>query len=231
MIGGRTAAGINLPRKLTDRCIRPYEPKMSRGDQTRDGNSRKMNKRAAKHSECKIRNFLKALPISDGAVAVRVMSHADAEAYASGTDDALVRRFAHLPLEKYTPQVVHDLIKGAIADGLRDGTLAVLTISDASSDSFLGSLVFFDVTSDDAEIGYWVAPEHRGRRVSGRALMLAMEIGRKLGLKKLRARTVQNNPASSKVLLGVGFEQVGNPLPQVAPSGKTEMSVNYLVEL
>ncbi|KAB2693100.1 GNAT family N-acetyltransferase [Brucella intermedia] len=204
---------------------------MSRGDQTRDGNSSKMNKRTAKHSECKIRNFLEALPISDGAIAVRVMSHADAEAYASGTDDALVRRFAHLPLEKYTPQVVHDLIQGAIADGLRDGTLAVLTISDASSDSFLGSLVFFDVTSDDAEIGYWVAPEHRGRRVSGRALVLAMEIGRKLGLKKLRARTVQNNPASGKVLLGAGFEQVGNPLPQVAPSGKTEMSVNYLVEL
>ncbi|MBD9560655.1 GNAT family N-acetyltransferase [Ensifer sp. ENS03] len=115
--------------------------------------------------------------------------------------------------------MVRDMIKAAIADGLRDGTLAVLTISDASSDLFLGSLMLFDIKPDDAEIGCWVAPEHRGREVSGRALALAMEMGRKLGLKKLRARTVQENPASQKFLLKVGFEQVGEARPEIVPSG------------
>ncbi|WP_435655994.1 GNAT family N-acetyltransferase [Brucella pituitosa] len=176
-------------------------------------------------------NFLTVLPISDGVMTIRPMSDADAEAYAAGTNDALVKRFAHLPLDEYTPQIVRDMIQGAIADGLRDGTLAVLAISCASSDSFLGSLVFFDVKQDDAEIGYWVAPEHRGRKVSGRALMLAMEMARKLGLERLRARTVQENPASERVLLNAGFEQIGKARPEIAPSGKAEMSVSYLVEL
>ncbi|SIT77879.1 GNAT family N-acetyltransferase [Pontibaca methylaminivorans] len=177
------------------------------------------------------RSFLAVLPISDGVVTIRAMSDADAEAYATGTTDALVRQFAHLPLTEYTPQIVRDMIQGVIADGLRDGTLAVLTISDASSNSFLGSLVIFDVKPDDAEVGYWVAPEHRGRKVSGRALTLAVEMARKLGLRKLRARTVQENPASERVLLNAGFEQVGDARPEIVPSGKTEMSVNYLVEV
>ena len=175
--------------------------------------------------------FLSVLPISDGVVTIRLMSDKDAEAYASGKNDALVKRFAHLPLDEYTPQIVCDMIQGVIADGLRDGTLAVLTISDASSDSFLGSLVIFDVKQDDAEIGYWVAPEHRGRRVSSRALTLAMEMARKLGLKKLRARTVQENPASERTLLNAGFEQVGEARLEVVPSGKTEISVNYFVDV
>lgn len=177
------------------------------------------------------RNFLAVLPISDGVVTIRAMSDADAEAYAAGTNDASVKHFAHLPLDEYTPQIVRDMIRGAIADGLRGGTLAVLTISDAPSDLFLGSLVIFDVKPDDAEIGYWVAPEHRGRKVSGRALALAVEMARKLGLKRLRARTVQENPASERVLLNAGFEQVGEARPEIVPSGKTEMSVNYLVEV
>ncbi|WP_438340942.1 GNAT family N-acetyltransferase [Pseudomonas aeruginosa] len=69
------------------------------------------------------------------------------------------------------------------------------------------------------------------RKVSGRALAMAVEMARKLGLRKLRARTVQENPASERVLLNAGFEQVGEARPEIVPSGKTEMSVNYLVEV
>ncbi|KQU88120.1 acetyltransferase [Ensifer sp. Root31] len=176
-------------------------------------------------------DFLASLPVSDGTVTIRAMSNADAEAYAAGTDDALVKRFAHLPMDNYTPQLVCHLIEGAIADGLRDGTLAVLTIADAKSDALLGSLVFFDIKTDNAEIGYWVAPERRGQKVSSRALALAIEVARTLGLKGLRARTVEENPASQRILLLAGFEQVGEAQPEVVPSGKTEMSVNYLIKL
>lgn len=176
-------------------------------------------------------DFHAILPVSDGVVSIRLMTGADAEAYAAGTDDPLVKRFAHLPLEKYTPQIVRDLIEGAIADGLKDGSLAVLAISDAASDSFLGSLVFFDIRTEDAEIGYWVCPEHRGRNISSHALALAAEIARALGLKALRARTVEDNPASTKILLRAGFEQLGEATPQTVPSGKTEMSLDYRIAL
>lgn len=175
--------------------------------------------------------FQATLPMSDQVVTVRAMYDADAAPYAAGTHDVLVRRFAHLPLEEYSPDIVRKMINGVIADGLRDGSLAVLTIADTRSDAFLGSFVFFDVTSEDAEIGYWVAPEHRGRGISSRALGVALDIARKLNLKRLRARTVQGNPASENVLVGAGFRQVGRARPEVIPSGKTEMCVNYLAEL
>lgn len=176
-------------------------------------------------------DFLSAVPVSDGVVTIRVMSDDDAIAYAAGANDDLVKRFAHLPLEEYTPQIVRDLMRGAIADGLRDGSLAVLTIADANSGKFLGSLVIFDVSLDSAEIGYWVAPEHRGRKVAGQALKLARQMARKLGLKKLRARTAQGNPASERVLLNAGFAPLGKARPEVVPSGKQEISVTYIVEL
>lgn len=190
-----------------------------------------MNNIETIYSNSPKRDFMSALPISDGAVTIRTMSIADAEAYANGTDDTLVKRFAHLPLENYTPKIVSNMIEGTIAEGLRDGTLAVLTIADANSDAFLGSLVFFDITPDDAEVGYWVTPEHRGRRTSIRALTLARDISRALGLKRLRARTVVDNPASTKVLLDAGFEQIGDARSQTVPSGKTEMGVNYQLDL
>ncbi len=177
------------------------------------------------------RDFLAVLPVSDGIVAIRAMWAGDAEAYAAGTEDALVKRFAHLPLDNYTPQIVRTMIDGVIADGLRDGTLAVLAICDAQSNQFLGSLVFFDITCDDAEVGYWVAPEHRGRDVSVRALALAIEMAGALSLRRLHAKTVEENPPSQKVLLKTGFEPSGDVRPGVLPSGKTQISVTYLLAL
>ncbi|MCB4919383.1 GNAT family N-acetyltransferase [Brucella intermedia] len=177
-------------------------------------------------------DFLAALPVSDGAVTIRTMETGDAEAYATGTEDALVKRYAHLPMDHYTPQLVRSLLEGPIADGLRLGNLAVLTIADANSDVFLGSLVFFDIKpNDEAEVGYWVAPEHRGQKVSGRALALAIETARSLGLKRLHARTVEENPASQRVLLLAGFEQAGEAQPTLTPSGKTEMGVSYVRDI
>lgn len=177
------------------------------------------------------KDFTTAVPISDGVVTIRLMSDLDADAYATGADDALVKRFAHLPLGKYTPQVVRDMIRGVIADGLRDRTLAVLAIADTRSDSFLGSLVIFDIKKDEAEIGYWVAPTHRGRGVSRRALILSTEIARIMGLKKLRARTVRENPASEKSLIKAGFSQVSEPQLEETPSGKLEMGICYCLEV
>lgn len=177
------------------------------------------------------KDFTTAIPISDGIVTIRLMSDADADAYAAGANDALVKRFAHLPLEKYTPQIVHDMIRGVIADGLRDRTFAVLTIADASSDAFLGSLVIFDINGVEAEVGYWVAPTYRGHGVSRHALMLSVEIARIWGLKKLHARTVRDNPASEKSLLKAGFSLISEAQPEKTPSGKTEMSISYCVGL
>ena len=92
-------------------------------------------------------------------------------------------------------------------------------------------MVFFDVSSKAAEIGYWISPEHRGQKVSRRALSLVLNVGRALGMRSIRARTVEGNPASQKVLLDAGFTQEGEARPEVVPSGRTEVSLNYSIEL
>ena len=171
------------------------------------------------------------LPVSDGVITVRPMEHRDAEAYAIGTEDRDVKQHAHLPLDRYTADIVRDMVDGVLAEGLRDGTLAVLTIADAKSNAFAGSLVLFDLTPSDAEVGYWVAPEHRGRGIAGRAVALAGRIGRELGFSQLRARTALENPPSERVLLAAGFARAGEPDIDTAPSGKSVTTVPYRIDL
>ncbi|MEV0704705.1 hypothetical protein AB0I53_43240 [Saccharopolyspora sp. NPDC050389] len=72
-----------------------------------------------------------ALPenLTDTVITVRHLADRDAAAFAAGTTDAAVRRFAHLPTPHYTAETVREQIRGVIADGLRDGNLAVLAPS------------------------------------------------------------------------------------------------------
>lgn len=174
-----------------------------------------------------IADFRQALPISDGFLSLRVMQNKDAIPYANGTHDPLVKRFAHLPLDEYTPDIVQNLIHSAIEDGLVNGTLAVLTISNQSTGDFIGSLVFFNIVDNEAEIGYWVAPEHRGNKVSIKALMLAKQLAKKIGLTRLYARTVFDNVPSQKTLINAGFVQIGTVYQDKTPSGTETLNLSF----
>lgn len=90
----------------------------------------------------------KPLPLRTGQAILRAMRPEDAAAYAAGTDDPMVRQFAHLPEPKYTEESVRTLIQGTIQEGLDRGDLAMLTIADPTNDDFAGSLVLFDVEGD-----------------------------------------------------------------------------------
>ncbi|MBB6261024.1 RimJ/RimL family protein N-acetyltransferase [Paenochrobactrum gallinarii] len=176
-------------------------------------------------------SLLKHLPVSNPQLSLRAMKQADAPAYAADTMDADVKQFGHLPLEHYTPEIVSEMIDGSIADGLRSGELAVLTIAVTASDRFAGSLVLFDFTDHDAEIGYWVAPDYRGQNIAYKALMLAADYARTLGLRQLRARTVTDNSASVHVLHKAGFVKTGLPEAETTPSGKTALILEFTLQL
>ncbi|MGV0775022.1 GNAT family N-acetyltransferase [Mycolicibacterium elephantis] len=161
------------------------------------------------------------LPRTEGDVMIRRLRHDDAHAFAAGTEDPAVRRYGHLPLPKYTPAIVCEQIDGVIADGLADGSLAVLAIADASADEFLGSIVMFDVRETGAEVGFWLSPQARGRGAAQHALRAVVRVAGAAGLTRLTARTVPENAGSRRVLEGVGFVQTGEPRAQVTPSGET----------
>ncbi|HEY1644473.1 MAG TPA: GNAT family protein [Streptosporangiaceae bacterium] len=160
-----------------------------------------------------------ALPCTEGQIRVRALEHRDAAPYARGSRDESVRRHGHLPLPEYTEDIVREQIDGVIADGLADGSLAVLAIADASSDDFLGSIVLFNVRADRAEVGFWLAPWGRGRGAAREALAAAARLAAHRGLDFLDARTAPGNAASRRTLLSAGYHELGEPQTVTAPSG------------
>lgn len=167
------------------------------------------------------------LPRGEGNVTVRRLHHGDAHSFAAGTEDAAVRRFGHLPLREYSAEIVREQIDGVIARGLADDTLAVLAIADASSDDFLGSIVLFDLHECGAEVGFWLAPQGRGRGAASHGLSAVAHLAAEVGLTRLTARTSPENVGSRRVLERVGFVQAGGPRDQMTPSGETTTVVTY----
>lgn len=101
-------------------------------------------------------------------------------------------------------------------------------IADAATDRALGSVALFSqggpLIGDDAELGYQVVPEGRGRGVAAEAARLALRHGMAprdedgLGLRRVVAITAADNVASSRVLERTGFREFGrehavDPLP------------------
>lgn len=170
------------------------------------------------------------LPITFENTCLRPLSELDADAYAAGTKDGAVRRFAHLPEPDYTPESVRRMIREEVATGLSSGTLAVLALADAETDQFVGSMVLFDVSSEAAEVGFWIHPGARGCGHAGRGLELASRFARTSGLRTLTARTLLENKASQHCLTTAGFRETGRGLG-ATPAGQREELFHYQRDL
>ncbi|KXZ58027.1 Spermidine N(1)-acetyltransferase [Brevibacterium ravenspurgense] len=158
------------------------------------------------------------------------LSELDADAYAAGTKDEAVRRFGHLPESDYTPESVRWMIRDEVAEGLSSGTLAVLALADAETDRFVGSLVLFDVSSEAAEVGFWIHPDARGAGHARRGLELASRFARNSGLRTLTARTLLENKASQRCLTNAGFREVERAVG-TTPAGQCEELFHYRRDL
>ena len=159
------------------------------------------------------------LPLASDRARLRPLRDEDASAYAEGTADPAVRAHAHLPAPHYTPASVQAMLVEAVEPGLARGDLAVLAIADPAGDAFVGSLVLFDVTEGEAEVGFWLHPAHRGRGLARAAVDLAAELASRSGMRRLRARTSPENTASRELLARAGFVEEGRSVG-TAPSGE-----------
>lgn len=170
------------------------------------------------------------LPITLGNTRLRPLSELDAEAYAAGIRDESVLRFAHLPEPDYTPEPVRRMIREEVAAGLSSGRLAVLALADAETDRFVGSLVLFDVSSEAAEVGFWIHPDARGAGHARRGSELASRFARNSGLRTLTAHTLPENSASQRCLTIAGFREVERRVG-TTPAGHSEELIHYRRDL
>ena len=149
-------------------------------------------------------------PLSDGVVTLRPWGEeGDVEAIAAACNDPAIAEFLDQLPSPYTEQDARDAIAHFQA-GWADGSVNNFAITEDGK--AIGSVGIRWVEPDQgvAEVGYWVAPEARGRGLCTRAVRLvARWVIEQHGVERLQLRADEVNPASRKVAENAGFTQEG----------------------
>jgi RimJ/RimL family protein N-acetyltransferase len=148
--------------------------------------------------------------LTDGVVALVPLSVEHLTGLEEVGNDPLVQRFTRVPDQFGTQEAARWL--GLYEQGWDDGSRAGFAILDTATDAFLGMIAFvvLRLESLEAEVGYIVAPEARGRGVANRALTLLTAWGfETVGLERIELRAELENPASLKVAERCGYVREG----------------------
>jgi RimJ/RimL family protein N-acetyltransferase len=146
---------------------------------------------------------------------LRRLSVADVPRIVEGcTDPVTVRWLGNLP-QPYGAEHAHQFLHD-VAERHATGTAVTWAMADPESDQLVGIVNLFDIEPGaDAELGYWVHPDARGRGVATEACQLALrhafvpEPDGGLGVGRVRAVAAEGNTASRKVLEGCGLVHQG----------------------
>jgi len=134
------------------------------------------------------------------------------------TDAESVRRLAGNPLiADTTAAIPHPYPAGeaerwiAVSQqNTEAGELLNYAITRAEDGELLGSVSLMHIARGEAELGYWVGVPFWGRGIATAAARQLVHHGFDvLGLRRIHARVLSRNPASSRVLLGLGFVHTG----------------------
>jgi RimJ/RimL family protein N-acetyltransferase len=148
-------------------------------------------------------------PLGDEAIRLRPWSPRDAEAAARAAVDPAVQRFTPIPAA-LAPEWI-----ALKEERRRAGTGLELVVSPPDGDAWLGGVLLLNVRPDrsQGEIGYWLAPENRGRGLAARAVGLLMGwalAGDGLGLGRLELVTHPENAPSRRLAERSGFVHEGS---------------------
>ncbi len=102
----------------------------------------------------------------------------------------------------------------------KDGTKIRFSVNHLETGDHVGSLLIFDVKSEESEIGYWIAPAFWGKGFGTEIMVAAIEWIKSSGaVKTLFAQTATENKGSRRILEKVGFTHKGAPPPDRARCG------------
>jgi RimJ/RimL family protein N-acetyltransferase len=124
--------------------------------------------------------------------------------------DPLVQRYTRVP-ESFGAREAEWWL-GLYERGWGDGSRAGFAILQQPGAVFAGMIAFVTLRLDarEAEVGYIVAAEARGRGVAARALSLVTRWGfEEVGLERIELRAELENPASLKVAERCGYVREG----------------------
>ena len=137
-------------------------------------------------------------------IALREWTEADLDEVVRLTNDPEIPRWTRVP-EPNTAESVREWFAGIPSDELH------LCVADPETDEILGSvgLLRGDRENGRAEIGYWVAAEHRGRGVATAAVDAVAQRAFADGWHRLELHIDPENAASRRVAEKAGFALEG----------------------
>jgi RimJ/RimL family protein N-acetyltransferase len=145
--------------------------------------------------------------LSDGVVTLRAWEPQDAPAVYAACQDPEIARYIPIP-QPYTESSAREFVatRRAEREGDEERSFA---ITDAHSGAVVGAISRRRRAEHHAEVGYWLAPEARGRGLATRALRLVTDWSFEAGLVRLDLCTHPANAASGRVAERAGFAREG----------------------
>lgn len=148
-------------------------------------------------------------PLRDGDLVLRRWRAADLDQLVAACRDPEIVRWTRVPLG-YAPADGREFL-AAQRERWQAGESLELAAAAAESDAqVLGSVALRDLGEGRADLGYWVAPEARGRGIAVRAVRLLAGYGfGTLALERLEILVHPENAASLRVAAAAGFTHEG----------------------
>jgi RimJ/RimL family protein N-acetyltransferase len=149
-------------------------------------------------------------PLSDGIIALRPFRPDDVPAIVAACQDPEIQRWIPLIPVPYGEDEARGYVLMTLKS-LQEGSSAEVAIVDAATDRLLGSIgIHLGSNARRHSVGYWVAPEARGRGVATRALRLMARWGfERFAIERLALWTLLDNAASQAVAEKAGFRYEG----------------------
>lgn len=151
---------------------------------------------------------IKLSELCDGRLRLRRMDERDVAAVTAICQDEEIQRWTRVP-SPYTEEDGRGYLELS-RSALEEGRGAHLLVVDGA-DRILGSVgLSIDAYDRDGEVGYWVAPDARGRGVAAAASRLMIRWGfDELGLDRCTLKAATTNLASNAVAERLGFTHEG----------------------
>ena len=149
-------------------------------------------------------------PLSDGVISLRPWGeNGDVEAITAACNDRAIAEFLDIIPSPYTEDDAREYIDRTRQGWLEGTTSNFAVVLGGAAVGSIG-VQWADPEQGVAEVGYWVAPEARGKGICTRALRLVSRwvLGQD-GMERLQLRADEQNPASRKVAENAGFTQEG----------------------
>ncbi len=146
----------------------------------------------------------------DGELRLRRATPEDVPAILRICQDPEIQRWTRVP-SPYLEHHARSFASLSSRAGVEEGTGAHLLAVDTATDVVLGAVgLSLDLADLAGEVGYWVAPEARGRGVATRGTRLVCRLGlERLQLGYIGLEAAADNAASNAVARRLGFTLEG----------------------